>query len=140
MRQSAILYDADCGFCKWTLAKLLAWDRRRRLQPVSLQDPQANALLRGMEDERKMRSWHLVGADGTIYSAGEAAAPLVRLLPGGRPLAAVLSSLPRTTERLYAWVAASRGRLGPLVSRAAVARAEKRIDERASAAAPRHVW
>ena len=33
-----------------------------------------------------MASWHLV-VDGDVYSGGAAAAPLLRLLPGGRPLA-----------------------------------------------------
>jgi predicted DCC family thiol-disulfide oxidoreductase YuxK len=57
---AAILYDADCGFCRWSLGKLLAWDRPRRLRPVALQDPEADALLGGMEEERRMASWHLV--------------------------------------------------------------------------------
>ena len=35
---AALLYDADCGFCRWAAAKVLAWDRRGTLRPVALQD------------------------------------------------------------------------------------------------------
>lgn len=133
MPQCVILYDRDCGFCKWSLAKLLAWDRRRHLRPVSLQDPQAEARLRGMEEERRMASWHLVKEDGAVHSAGDAAAPLMRLLPGGLPLAALFASLPRTTERLYALVASNRRLLGRVIPHGAVARAERRIAERSEA-------
>jgi predicted DCC family thiol-disulfide oxidoreductase YuxK len=66
MEQAIILYDADCGFCRWATDKLLAWDRRRRLRPVALQDPEAEKLLPGMPEEQKMGSWHLV-SDGRIY-------------------------------------------------------------------------
>jgi predicted DCC family thiol-disulfide oxidoreductase YuxK len=107
-----ILYDADCGFCRWSLVKILAWDRRRRLRAVTLQDPESDGLLRGMEAGRKFGSWHLVTPRGEIYSAGAAVPPLLRLLPGGRPLAALAAAFPRTNERLYQWVARNRDRFG----------------------------
>src|SRR5438552_9339455 len=28
--QSVLLYDQDCGFCRWSLDKILAWDRAKR--------------------------------------------------------------------------------------------------------------
>ena len=40
-----VLYDADCGLCKWLLAGLLRWDRRERLRPLPLDDPEAARLL-----------------------------------------------------------------------------------------------
>jgi predicted DCC family thiol-disulfide oxidoreductase YuxK len=110
-----ILYDADCGFCRWSLGKILAWDRRGHLRSVALQDPEADALLAGMNAERKMASWHLLTPDGHVYSAGAAFPPLLRLLPGGRPLAALTGALPGVTELAYRWVARNRGRLGRLV-------------------------
>jgi predicted DCC family thiol-disulfide oxidoreductase YuxK len=113
--QATILYDADCGFCKWSLAKVLALDRRRALRPVALQDPEADRLLGGMDEERKMASWHLVEAGGRIHSAGAAVGPLFRLLRWGRPVAAVAEAFPRTTERVYRWVADHRGALAKLV-------------------------
>jgi len=44
-----------------------------------------------------------------------AVAPLLRLLPGGAPLAAMADAFPATTDRLYIWVARNRGRLGELI-------------------------
>ena len=105
-----ILYDRDCGFCRWTLAKLLAWDRRGRLRPVALQDPEAVRLLAGIGDEERMASWHLVEADGTIHSGGAAFAPLLRRLPGGGPLARVAERMPGLMEHGYRFVAGHRSR------------------------------
>ncbi len=112
MKKAVILYDADCGFCLWSLHKILAWDRHNRLRPVALQDAEADRLLPGMDEKRKMRSWHLVTPDGKVYSSGAAVAPLMRLLPGGTPFAALASAFPRPTESLYRWVARNRGTLG----------------------------
>jgi predicted DCC family thiol-disulfide oxidoreductase YuxK len=125
-----ILYDADCGFCRWALGWVLRWDRARRLEPVALQDPRAAELLSEVEVERRMKSWHLVGPDGSLASAGAAAAPLLRLLPAGAPLARVAERAPAATERAYALVAGSRSTLGRFVSEGAKARADRLIAER----------
>jgi predicted DCC family thiol-disulfide oxidoreductase YuxK len=110
-KQAALLYDSECCFCRWATAKVLAWDRRGRLRAVRLQDREAQRLLPRMNEEARMASWHLVTPDGKVRSAGAAAGPLFRLLPGGRVLAAVASAFPRTTERAYQWVARNRDRL-----------------------------
>jgi predicted DCC family thiol-disulfide oxidoreductase YuxK len=106
---------------------ILAWDRRGALRPVALQDPVAERLLAPMEEEERMASWHLVTADGLVRSAGAAAPPLLRRLPGGRPLAAVLERFPRATEWAYRWVADHRSALGGLIPRRAVEWADRRI-------------
>ena len=82
-RDWRVLYDADCGFCRWSLAQLLALDRRQRLRPVALGTSEANGLLADLDPEARAASWHLVSPDGRRWSAGEAAPPLLRLLPGG---------------------------------------------------------
>lgn len=109
--EAVLLYDSDCGFCRWSTAKILSWDRRRRIRPVPLQDPEADRLLPGMDPKTKMASWHLVTPDGRVWSGGAAAPSLFRLLPGGTPLAALASAFPRTTERAYDWVSRNRDRL-----------------------------
>jgi predicted DCC family thiol-disulfide oxidoreductase YuxK len=109
MNEAAILYDRSCGFCRRSVERVLRWDRNRRLRPVALQDPEADRLLEGMDEERKMASWHLVTADGAVYSAGAAFPPLLRRLPGGRPLAWLAAALPGPTERAYRYVARTRG-------------------------------
>jgi predicted DCC family thiol-disulfide oxidoreductase YuxK len=111
----AILYDSDCGFCKWSLDKILIWDRRRRLRPVAIQSAEGDELLAGVPPDRRLDSWHLVEQGGELHSAGAAAAPLARLLPGGRPLAFLFGRFPRITDRAYRWVANHRDRFARLV-------------------------
>ena len=109
-----ILYDADCGFCRRSLGWILRWDRRGELEPVALQDPRAAELLADLEPGERMDSWHLVSPSGERWSAGAAAAPLLRLLPGGTPPASILAAAPHTTERAYRFVAGHRGAFGRL--------------------------
>jgi predicted DCC family thiol-disulfide oxidoreductase YuxK len=66
-----------------------------------------------------MSSWHLVAPDGRRYSSGAAAPPLLRLLPGGWPLAALLVAFPGVTDRAYQAVARNRDRFGRLVGQTA---------------------
>jgi predicted DCC family thiol-disulfide oxidoreductase YuxK len=116
-----LIYDADCGFCRWSVDKILAWDRRRRLRPLALQDPEADRLLAGMTSERRMASWHLAWPDGRIRSGGYAVPGLARLLPGARPIGAVASTFPKTTDRLYRFFAGHRDGLAKLVGARACA-------------------
>jgi predicted DCC family thiol-disulfide oxidoreductase YuxK len=131
-----ILYDADCGFCRWSLGWLLRWDRRRALEPVALQEPLAGELLREIAPERRLDSWHLVDADGSVVSAGAAAAPLLRLLPAGAPLAWLLERAPRAVERAYGRVAGARSALGGRLSDRALERADRLIAARQPAQGP----
>jgi predicted DCC family thiol-disulfide oxidoreductase YuxK len=112
--QLAVLYDRDCGFCKWALDKILAWDRRSRLRPVAIQSDEGQRLLGEIPPERRLESWHLV-TDGEVRSAGAAAPRLLEALAGGRPLAALLRTFPRSTERAYGWVAGHRDLLARLL-------------------------
>ena len=130
MAQTTLLYDRDCGFCRWCLGKVLAWDRRRSLRPVPIQSEEADRLLAGMPEKERLASWHLVDGDGTVRSAGAAFPALFRLLPGGAPLAALTSRIPRATDRAYRWVAGNRSRWGNLVSDGAKQRADRRIADR----------
>jgi predicted DCC family thiol-disulfide oxidoreductase YuxK len=134
-RADVLLYDADCGFCRWCVAKVLSWDRRGRLQPVAIQDPRADPLLAGVPPATRMGSWHLASADGRLRSAGAAVAPLLRSLPGGRLPAALAGAAPRATRRLYRLGADRRAALGRLVTAGARERALRRIASRTPAGA-----
>lgn len=123
---ATLLYDADCGFCRWAAAKVVAWDRRRRLRLVALQDSESERLLPGMSDDARMASWHLV-IDGRVHSAGEAFPPLLRLLPGGGPVARVAAAAQPLTNAAYRLVAGRRSTLGRLVSDGARRRADERL-------------
>jgi predicted DCC family thiol-disulfide oxidoreductase YuxK len=129
--QATVLYDADCGFCRWSLAKLLRWDRRGVLRPVALQDPEAASLLPGRSKEERLASWHLVDSTGEVHSGGAALPWLLRMLPGGTPLAALAARAPRLRDRGYRWVAEHRSWFGRLLSERAKQRADFRIAARA---------
>lgn len=130
MLRPTVLYDRDCGFCRWSLAKLLAWDRRGRLRPLALQAPEAGRLLAGLSEEERMSSWHLVDERGQVCSAGAALAPLLRRLPGGRPLARLAEAMPAAVARGYRWVAGHRTPFGRLLTDGMRRRADSRIERR----------
>ena len=110
-----LLFDRDCGFCKWSLDKILAWDRHDRLRPEPIQGAEGERLLTHMTPSERLESWHLVTPSGKVFSAGAAAEPLARLLPGGRPLALLFHFFPGLTDRAYRLVAGNRDRLAALL-------------------------
>ena len=83
-----------------------------------------------MDEGERMASWHLVDCEGRVSSAGAAAPGLLRLLPGGGPLAALAERLPGAVERAYAWVVRNRGRLGRPITDGALGRAEALLADR----------
>ncbi|MFN3284836.1 MAG: thiol-disulfide oxidoreductase DCC family protein [bacterium] len=110
-----LLYDADCGFCRWAVGRVLRWDRGGQVRPCALQDPEATRWLAGLPQEVRMASWHLVDPQGRVASGGRAVAPLLRLLPFGAPLAALAHAFPGMVDAAYRWVARHRSKLGRLV-------------------------
>jgi predicted DCC family thiol-disulfide oxidoreductase YuxK len=130
MPNAILIYDPDCGFCRWCLGKVLSWDRRAEVRPVPLGSAEANRLLAGMPREDQFASWHLVDQEGTLHSAGAGFPPLLRLLPAGAPLAALASGAPRLADRGYRFVAGHRSWWGKLVTEGAKRRADRRIGER----------
>jgi predicted DCC family thiol-disulfide oxidoreductase YuxK len=132
METGAILYDVDCGFCRWTLARVLAWDRMGRLRPVAIQDDEGQALLARLEPAARLASWHVVFPDGRLYSAGPALERVAALLPGGRAPAAVLRALGPLTAAVYRLVARHRAVPGRFVSVAAKRRATAAIRARSA--------
>lgn len=110
-----VLYDADCGFCKWMLSGLLRWDRAGTLRPLALQRPEAQALLADLPAAERMASWHLISPGGERRSGGAAIPRLVELLPGGRLPAAGFDRVPGLTDRGYRWVAGHRVELSRFV-------------------------
>ena len=125
-----VLYDADCGFCRWCLAVLLRADRHERLRPRALGTPAADALLADRTPEQQFAPWHLIDPAGPRSSAGAALAEVAALLPAGRALAPALRRIPRLTDAGYGWVAGHRTQLSRLVPAAAKRRADELIEAR----------
>ena len=110
-----MLYDGDCGFCRWSADKLRAWDMHRKITFRPIQSAIGEELLRDVPTDRRLASWHLVDHRGALSSAEKAVPGVLRLLPFGGPLAALTARCPGATGRAYRWVARHRGRLGRLV-------------------------
>ncbi len=127
MPQVTLIYDSDCGFCRWCLGKVLAWDRRRAVRPVALETDEADRLLADVPVADRLTSWHLVDEAGTVHSAGTGFEPLFRLLPGGGPFAALAARFPGATESSYRFVSGNRSIWGKFVTDGAKRRADKRI-------------
>ena len=111
MERHVVLYDEDCGFCRWSLNRLLRWDRHGRLRAVPIQSEEGDRLLADLADADRLASWHLITPDGRRYSGGAATGPLARVLPAGAPVALFAETFPRTTDRAYRWVARHRDAL-----------------------------
>ena len=112
MERHVVLYDEDCGFCRWSLDRLLRWDRRGSLRAAPIQSEEGARLLADLDEHDRLASWHLVTSDGRRYAGGAAAAPMARLLPAGAPVVFLAETFPRSIDRLYGWVARNRDTLG----------------------------
>jgi predicted DCC family thiol-disulfide oxidoreductase YuxK len=123
-----VYYDEDCGFCRWTLAWVLRWDRKRRLRPVPIQSVEGEGEL-GDLGRARLESAHLV-RDGERWSGGAALAPLLEELPGGRILAPIARRLQPLTEPAYRCVAHHRSALSRLVPDRSKARAHALVESR----------
>lgn len=123
----ALLYDADCGFCKTITVGLLKWERHGRLVPHSIQSDEGQALLGDLTPEQRLASVHLIAPNGERMSGGAALPPLLRLLPGGGPPAAMLARTPGLTSRTYEWVADHRVQLSKFVPGKLKRRASARL-------------
>jgi predicted DCC family thiol-disulfide oxidoreductase YuxK len=126
----AVLYDGDCGFCKWLLSAVLRWDRAARLQPIALQRSDADDLLQELTPAERMASWHLISPTSERRSGGAAVPPLLRVLPAGRLPAAAFARFPRLTNRGYRWVAEHRSQLSKWIPSSAKQRASQRVHQR----------
>ena len=132
MERAIVLYDVDCGFCRWVLGVLLAWDRPRRLRPVAIQDDEGQRLLGRLPEEERLASWHLAFPDGRLESAGPALTHLFGLLPAGTPVAALARLLGPVTNWSYDTVATNRAVPGRMLPASAIRRATERIRERSA--------
>ncbi len=119
-----VLYDADCGFCRWAVAWAVERDNRHVLVTVPIQSPLGAELLRDVVPSERLRAAHVVREDGRRCSGGTAAAEVLRALPSTRALGRLAGSLPRSTALLYRVVAARRKSFGRLVGKEARRRAD----------------
>jgi predicted DCC family thiol-disulfide oxidoreductase YuxK len=118
MARPVVFYDDDCGFCRWSAARLRAWDRRGTLAFAPIRSSVGDEVLRELTPDARDASWH-VARGGRVWSSGAALTEVLRYLPGGAPLSALTAAFPDTTEWAYAAIARNRTRLGTLLGQRA---------------------
>lgn len=109
-----LIYDGQCRFCQHCVRLVQRWDRAGRIVAMPFQDVAAWQGVSGLSGEALAAEMHLVSPAGRVYAGAAAAAPLVRQLPGGAVVAALLD-LPGVgpiATAAYRWVARHRHRLG----------------------------
>ena len=109
-----LLHDRECGFCRRGVARVLSLDRDGLLSAVPIVSPEGDRLLRDLTPEQRLASWHVVDGRGRRWSAGRAAAPVLRRLRGLQWLAPVAEAFPGPVELVYRLVARNRRTLGRL--------------------------
>ena len=108
-----VLYDEDCGFCRWSADRLRAWDRRGRLAFGRIGE--AGAGLAAVPPTERRSSAHAIEPDGRVWSGGAAMTRIAEEVPGGTPVAWIGRRWPRLAELVYGAVASRRDRLGALL-------------------------
>lgn len=109
-----VYYDADCGFCIWTVALLLRLDRGRRVTPATIQGA-VHGDLATVPADRVMTSFHARADGAPPVSAGAALTVLLCTLGPLRPIGRLTARFPRLTDRAYFAVANRRGRWATLI-------------------------
>jgi predicted DCC family thiol-disulfide oxidoreductase YuxK len=97
------------------MGSILFWDRERQIRPLALQEAAAADLLPGVDEEERLASFHLVEADGTVRSGGDALPFLLRSLPQGGPAGWLVGKLQPLTDLGYHVVSHNRDKVGPFV-------------------------
>ncbi len=104
-----LIYDGDCGLCQQLATFIQQRDRHHRVRALTFNDSLAEQLLAALPREQWRNTFHVVLPDGTRKSGDAALAPLVALLPGGRPVSWLMRHTPLgrpLTTVIYRWLAA----------------------------------
>lgn len=109
-----VIYDGRCPFCVAHVERLARLDRSGRLAFLSLHDPRVHRVCPDVSTDELMRQMYVVTRGGTRFSGAAAVRYLSRRLPRLWWLAPLMH-LPGSLcwwERVYAWIARRRYRLG----------------------------
>lgn len=135
-RRLTVLYDDDCGLCRWTVVQLRSLDRHGRLEFVPLQHaaahPERPDLVRLAQTHALAQSIHVARPDGRVRRGGGAMLELLDALPGGwllRPWA-MLPGVERVVDLSYRLLARNTAGIGRLMARTGRAAAACDLDAR----------
>lgn len=78
-------------------------------------------LLAAVPPARRLDAMHAVTSDGRVFTGGAAVPVILRVLPGGPPLAVLAETAPGVTDVVYRAIVARRVRIGALLGEDACA-------------------
>lgn len=109
-----LLWDGTCGFCHRWVARVERWDRAGRIETLVAGKREKYPELLRITDDALNHALHLAMPDGRVLAGGRAVPEIFRRLPAWRWLAWVfrVPGVLWVTDRVYAWVAARRHKLG----------------------------
>jgi predicted DCC family thiol-disulfide oxidoreductase YuxK len=123
-----VLYDDDCGFCRWSIAWALRRVGGKRLVAVPIQSPLGDELLAELDEHERLRSAHVIDEHGARRSGGAAAADVLSALAPTRALGRLANRAPAPTSLLYDFVASHRHGFARFVGASARRRADELLD------------
>jgi len=128
--QLRVLYDADCGFCRWSVAHLLLADKQSALLPLTIQSAEGQKLLSQVPQAERLSSAHCVTPDGHVTSGGAAYAVVAERIPRLVYTSPVAKALPSLVDLGYRGVANNRKLFSRWMTPARLAWADGVISER----------
>lgn len=113
-RPYTVIFDGNCRTCLQLSEVLRRWDTSRRLQVLPSSDARVFELFPWIPLEAYERALQLVGPGGETWEGAAAIEKILDILPGGTPLARLLSIpvLGRLFDRGYRWFARNRRSFG----------------------------
>jgi predicted DCC family thiol-disulfide oxidoreductase YuxK len=120
-----VLYDDDCGFCRWSMAWALRHDAGERLVAVPIQSQLGAELLAELDEDERLRAAHVIDEHGARRSGGLAAADVLSALAPTRPLGRLANRAPAPTSLIYGLVASRRHGFGRFLGQRARRRADR---------------
>jgi predicted DCC family thiol-disulfide oxidoreductase YuxK len=108
-----VLYDEDCGLCRWLAARLA---RRRGLAVAEIGSAAGARWLRDLPHEQRYESVHVVDVCGRRRSGADALPVVLRALPRMGWSAAIVEAVPWPFARGYELISRHRGVLSRVLS------------------------
>jgi predicted DCC family thiol-disulfide oxidoreductase YuxK len=105
--------DGECPLCKWMRARVEPFDRRHRIEWLNYRDPEVLERAAPHTFQEMNEEMHVRRADGRWAKGYAGWVEVLRVLPGWRWFAPVMSLWPLTRlgPVLYGWLARRRYRL-----------------------------
>lgn len=102
-----LVYDEACELCERLARWMKRFDSHHRLTTMTFGEAKSTDVLNRVPEPRRWTQFHLVSPSGEVTSGDAAIPALLRLLPGGAPLAWLLVHAPGgqwAIEQFYRWL------------------------------------